>query len=206
MPILSGSAMDGTYWTDAVPDLNNRIEYQLLQTSKSLAEMNIKQYKVGYIPTLYAIGNYSFQAQVNQFDLLPSSTWYNTAFIGFSLNVPIFDGLQKARQIQQAKLGLQQSDNNILNFENSMQLDVSSSKSSLQNAIATLKVQTSNRDLAEEIVNVSRKKFELGAGSSLEVTDAETSLKDAQTNYLSALYDAWIAKIELDKALGTLNK
>jgi outer membrane protein len=53
-------------------------------------------------------------------------------------------------------------------------------------------------------VTISRKKFELGAGTSLEVTDAETSLKDSQTNYLNALYDAWVARIDLEKALGTL--
>ncbi|MFI5135742.1 MAG: TolC family protein [Chitinophagales bacterium] len=190
----------------ATPDVNNRIEYQMLLDSKSLSEMNIKRYQVGYIPTLYAVGSISYQAQVNQFDLIPSSQWYNTAFIGFNLNVPIFDGLQKARQVQQARLSLQQSENDILNFQNSMNLQVSSAKTDLQNAIAALDVQKNNLDLANEITTISRKKFQLGVGTSLEVTDAENSLKDAQTNYLNALYDAWVARIELEKALGTLSR
>ncbi|HUM48112.1 MAG TPA: TolC family protein, partial [Chitinophagales bacterium] len=192
--------------TAAAPDVNNRIEYQMLQTSRSLAEMNVKQYKVGYLPSLYAIGGYSFQAQVNEFDLLPSSQWYNTAFIGFTFNLPIFDGLQKARQIQQGKLGLLKSENNIAEFQNGMKLEIATAKSNLENAITALEVQRSNQELANEIVTISRKKFELGVGSSLEVTDAETSFKDAQANYLSALYDAWAARIDLEKALGTLVK
>jgi outer membrane protein TolC len=166
--------------------------------------MNIKQYQIGYLPSLYAIGSYSYQAQVNNFDLLPSSTWYNTAFIGFTLNVPIFDGLQKARQIQQGKLSLQKNENDILNFQNTMNLQVTTAKTNLENAIATLNVQRSNQDLANEIVTISRKKFELGVGTSLEVTDAETQFKDAQINYLNSLYDAWVAKIDLDKSLGIL--
>jgi len=190
----------------ATPDANNRIEYQMLLDSKSLSEMNIKRYQVGYIPTLYAVGSISYQAQVNNFDLIPSSQWYNTAFIGFNLDVPIFDGLQKARQVQQARLSLQQSENDILNFQNSMNLEVANSKTDLQNAIASLDVQKNNLDLANEIVTISRKKFQLGVGTSLEVTDAESSLKDAQTNYLNALYDAWVARIELEKALGTLSR
>ncbi len=185
-------------------NINNRVEYQILQTSYSLAEMNMKRYKVGYLPSLYAVGGYSFQAQVNQFDLLPSSKWYNTAYVGFTFSLPIFDGLQKARQIQQGKLEMMKRENNINNFENVMQLEVNTSKSNLENAIAALNVQRSNQDLASEIVTISRKKFELGVGSSLEVTDAETSFKDAQASYLSALYDAWTARIELEKALGTL--
>jgi outer membrane protein TolC len=189
----------------AKPDINNRIEYQILLNSKSLNEMNIKQYKVGYLPTLYAVAGYSYQAQVNEFDLIPSSTWYNTSFIGFNLNIPIFDGLQKARAIQQGKLKLQKTENDILNFNNVMNLQVASAKTGMQNAITSLEVQKSNLELAQDIVSISRKKLEAGVGSTLEVTDAETSLKDAQTNYLSALYDAWIARIDLSKALGTLN-
>jgi outer membrane protein TolC len=188
----------------AAPDINNRIEYQMLLNSRSLGEMNIKQYQYGYIPTLYATGSYSYQAQVNEFDLIPSSTWYNMAFIGFTFSLPIFDGFQKARQVQQARLSLNQTENNIADFQNAMTLQVASAKTSMQNAIEGLNVQKSNLELANEIVTISRKKFELGAGSSLEVTDAEKSLKDAQTNYLNALYDAWVARIDLEKALGTL--
>lgn len=206
--ILTDSLYEADFETvlqnTTTPDINNRIEYQMLLTSRSLAEMNVKQYKVGYLPSLYAVAGYNFQAQVNEFDLLPSSKWYNTTFIGFSFKLPIFDGLQKARQIQQGKLGMMQRENDLANFKNVMQLQVTSSKADLQNAIAALDVQRSNQELAKEIVTISRKKFELGVGSSLEVTDAETSLKDAQASYLSALYDAWTARIELQKALGLL--
>ncbi|MBX7108974.1 MAG: TolC family protein [Chitinophagales bacterium] len=188
----------------AAANINNRVEYQILQTSYSLAEMNMKRYKVGYLPSLYAVGGYSYQAQVNEFDLIPSSKWYNTAYVGFTFSLPIFDGLQKARQIQQGKLEMMKRENNLNNFQNVMKLEVSTSKSNLENAIAALDVQRSNQELAGEIVSISRKKFELGVGSSLEVTDAETSYKDAQASYLSALYDAWTARIELEKALGTL--
>ena len=36
----------------------------------------------------------------------------------------------------------------------------------------------------------------------MEVLNAETSLKEAQSNYYNALYDAIIAKIDLDQSLG----
>jgi outer membrane protein TolC len=41
-------------------------------------------------------------------------------------------------------------------------------------------------------------------GTNLEVIDAETGFKEAETNYYNALYEAWSAKIDLDKALGAL--
>jgi outer membrane protein TolC len=47
-------------------------------------------------------------------------------------------------------------------------------------------------------------KFKNGVASSTELLEAETSTKEAQTNYYSALYDAVLSKIELEKALGIL--
>jgi outer membrane protein TolC len=41
-------------------------------------------------------------------------------------------------------------------------------------------------------------------GSNLEVLDAENTLKEAQVNYYNALYDALVAKVDLDKAYGKL--
>ncbi len=43
-----------------------------------------------------------------------------------------------------------------------------------------------------------------GVGSNIEVLAAETALKDSQTNYYNALFDALIAKIDFDKANGSL--
>lgn len=188
------------------PDLNNRIEYQQLLTGHSLAEMNVKQYNLEYLPTLYGNAGLSYQAQREEFNFLGSGAWYPTGYVGLKLAVPIFDGLQKARKIQEAKLGVQQSDNNIADFRNAMELQVTGAKTGLENAISSLNTQRANLDLAKEVENISTKKFNAGVGSSLEVTVSESGLTEAQVNYLNALYDAWVAKIDLQKALGTLYK
>jgi outer membrane protein TolC len=54
------------------------------------------------------------------------------------------------------------------------------------------------------VARVTKIKYEQGVGSNLEVVDAENSLRQAQTNYYSALFDAMIAKVDLDKAFGKL--
>jgi outer membrane protein TolC len=59
-------------------------------------------------------------------------------------------------------------------------------------------------DLASNIARITKIKYEQGVGSNLEVVDAENSLRMAQTNYYSALFDAMIAKVDLDKAYGKL--
>jgi len=83
-------------------------------------------------------------------------------------------------------------------------LQVAQSQTTLQNSIDKLKFQEENMELAQEIFRVTKIKYEEGVGSNLEVVEAETAYKEAQTNYYSALYDAMVAKIDLQKAQGTL--
>ena len=79
-------------------------------------------------------------------------------------------------------------------------------RTSLENAVDVMKNQEANLKLATEVARVSKIKFQEGVGSNLEVITAETDLRAAQTNYYSALYDALIAKVDLDKAQGSLKK
>jgi outer membrane protein TolC len=61
-------------------------------------------------------------------------------------------------------------------------------------------------DLAEEVLRVTKIKYQQGLGTNLEIVNAESDLKQAQNNYFSALYDVLIAKVDLDKAHGKLIK
>ena len=59
-------------------------------------------------------------------------------------------------------------------------------------------------ELAEKVYQQTKKKYEMGIGSQTEINTAQTDLKAAQTNYISALYDAIIARVDFLKATGTL--
>ncbi|MDW8297414.1 MAG: TolC family protein, partial [Raineya sp.] len=63
-----------------------------------------------------------------------------------------------------------------------------------------------NMELAKEVLRVSEIKYKQGVGTSSEIVNAETAYKEAETNYFAALYDALIAKVDLEKALGKLGK
>ena len=65
-------------------------------------------------------------------------------------------------------------------------------------------MQKKNIALAENIYSVTKIKYTEGVGSNTDVVTAETSLKEAQTNYYSALYDFLIAKVDWDRANGNI--
>jgi outer membrane protein len=187
------------------PDVTKRIEYSLLQTNKNLQGLNLKRYRAGYIPSLFAYGSVSANAQRSRFDIFDTGErWYPIGIIGGTLQWNLFDGLQRERKIRQANLALKKADLELQNISLALALEAESGRTNLQNALSSLNAQKSNLELANEVVRVSKLKYDQGVGSNLEVVNAETSLKEALTNYYTALYDALVAKVDLDKSLGTI--
>jgi len=187
-------------------DATKRSEYSVLKAAHRLQELDLKRYKSAYLPSLAAFGSVSANASRNDFNIFNTSyKWFPTAIVGARLSVPIWDGLQKNSKIQQSKLELEKVNNQVNNLEQAVSLEFSSSKTKLQNNLEMLETSKRNREIATEIVRASKLKFDNGVGSSLEVIDAESLLKEAETNYFSALYETIVAKIEVDKALGNIS-
>ncbi|MFS8617447.1 MAG: TolC family protein [Solitalea sp.] len=187
-------------------DPSNRIEYSLLETQASLNELDLKRYKSTMLPRLEAFGSYNRMGQENQFgDLFNGDgQYFPTTVVGLRLTIPLIGGGQKWQQIRQAKLSLRKTENELDNLKNAISLEVKQANTNYINSLESMANQERNMELAEEVYRVAQIKYSQGVGSSLEVTTAETSLKEAQTNYINSLYEALIAKIDLQKATGTI--
>lgn len=190
--------------TTASVDFSNRPEYKLLETNKELQKLNLKKNKYAFLPNLSAFASAGYNTQRNHFGDVFNAPWYGYGRWGFSLNVPIFGGLGNSYRIKQAKLEYEKVDNSLLNLENAINFQAEQAKTTLINQLKSLETQKRNLDLAEEVTRVTKIKYQEGVGSNLELVTAENDYKEAQTNYYNALYDVIVAKIDYQKALGTL--
>lgn len=186
----------------------DRIEYSQLQTNEALARLDLKNNKVKYIPTVNAFINYGGNMFAdNASDLFRLGTsWIPNSAYGVNISIPIFDGFYKSSLIQRNRLQIKQIENQFALLENNIELELREKRSQLNNSLERLKTEKENMELGMEVFRVTRVKYQEGVGSNLEVIEAETSYKEAETNYYVALYDALIAKVELEKAMGVLKK
>ena len=182
----------------------DRKEYQLLQLGKKLNEYNVKRYKLSYLPTLAAFGNYYKNAQRNEFNFFNKGSWFTSSMIGAKLSVPIFDGFAKAARVSKARLELEKTTNNLEQLKSSIDNDVEQASFKITSSLLTMDAQKQNMQLAEKVYNSTKIKYDQGLGSNQEIYTAQTELKVAQNNYYSALYDAIIAKIDYLTAIGKL--
>ena len=182
----------------------DRKDFQYLGLARKLNEYNIKRYQLSYLPSLSLTGVYNKNAQRNSFNFLGKGDWFTTSYIGLNLSVPIFSGFAKDSRVKQAKLALQQTDNQIDNLKLSIDNEVEQAKINFKSALTTMDYQKKNMQLAETVYTQTKKKYEVGTGSNTEISAAQTDLITAQNNYINALYSAIISRIDYLKATGKL--
>ncbi|PWJ34215.1 TolC family protein [Sediminitomix flava] len=182
--------------------VEERIEFSIINTNEDLKGFQVKQEQVGYLPGLYAFGQYGWNDGGSQ--LSDMNNWFGSSMLGVSLRFPIFDGLQRHRRIQQRKLEVLKVEQQKKDLLNQLTLEQIQTRDDLESSIEVLKIQKQNMELAARVYEHSKIKFEEGLGSSLEITDAETSYRQASTQYYSSLYDALISKVAWEKANGIL--
>ena len=195
-----------TFNTNAAGEFSyaNRIEYSILQTQENLAELDLKSIKAGYLPRLVLNANYGYNAGANAFSDLMTKQWFDNAAVTVALQIPIFDGFSKKYKAAQSANNLQKVRQSYSLLKSSIDMQRSQATITMKNALESMKEQKANLDLANEISRVTRVKYQQGVGSNLEVLNAESSIKESQANYFTALYNALIAKVEVEKANGTL--
>ena len=183
---------------------NDRKDYQASVITNKLNGLNVRRYKLTQIPTFALVGSYGVQAQRNKFDFFGRGDWYHTSYVGLQMRVPIFNGHSIRAKIKGAQLQLKKTENQAEALKNSIDKEVDDAKNNFVTAISTMDFQKKNMALAEKVYNQTKKKYEIGTGSATEINTAQLDLKTAQTNYITALYDAIIAKVDFLRATGKL--
>ena len=183
----------------------DRIELEQVTTQLTLVGLDLKNNMSQYMPKIDFIGNTRRSGAGNELDrVFNKSNWFGSSLVGVSLSVPIFDGFSKAARIQKNRVQINQIENQRTFLKESFKNELYVAKANLRNDLSLLEVQEANLQLATEVYQIARIKYKEGVGSNLEVVEADAALIQAEINYLGAIYDGLISKINLEKALGLL--
>ncbi|NOT52868.1 MAG: TolC family protein [Chitinophagaceae bacterium] len=182
----------------------DRKEFQQAQISKQLLEYNVRRFKLSQIPTVSLSALYAKNAQRDSWNFFGKGDWFTISNMNLNISIPIFNGFFTKSKIQEAKIEVDKINNTLESLKRWIDNDVEAAKNNFRNAIATMDFQKKNMELAEKIYQQTKKKYEVGTGSQIEIVAAQTEMKAAQTNYVTALYDAVIAKVDFLKATGKL--
>ncbi len=203
-PILSFE----TAYNEAI---ENRPEVSQLKLQIEVAEAQVDAEIANFLPTLDAQAQYQRLTLANNFQF-DQYNWGNNLSVGLQLTIPLslpfLTGTytQTSAKVQQAKLEKKKSETFYENVRENIRAEVKNAISILNEATKRLQVQATTVQSAERSYNITRLRRAQGIGSALELTDAELALTQAKGNYLQAVYDYLVAKINLEKSLGRTAK
>lgn len=187
-------------------DYSKRPEYEAIEIGQRLNDLKLKANKNARYPSLYGFA--SHEQLLQRDDLLDEDApgFTRTSVVGASLNIPIFQGLKKNLVIQKTKIEILETNNQKSEFERAMNLQIRTAYDLFVNARNNVFIAKRQQALANDIYDVTRVKYEEGVGSSIERTQAERDLYTSQNNYMQALFNMVMAKIDLDIAKGELEQ
>lgn len=177
---------------------------------KSL-ELTVKNYlyskraaKAQYYPSLDASVSYT---RSNDERSRVYSTKLNedySASLGLQMDLNLFNGMRDKAQIQRETLNYQMAVENLAEQKRQIVAQVKQHFLELEAFKEILDIQRENIDAAKENLRLQQEKRRVGAGTELDVTDAQVQLTRAQSDYVQAEHDAQVAKARLEAAMGII--
>ena len=176
--------------------LEKRPELHQLQSSEGAAKKQVDVAKTRSLPALSFFGNYQLDHNERLGEM--NRIWN----LGFALNVPIFDGLATRAAVKQAQSGLKQTQLGKQQMTDVIELEVRSAYLNLLEAKTLINVQRETVEQAQESVRIANLRYENGMITSVELTDAQLALSQAEVNRLQSLHDYAVGLARLEKAIG----
>lgn len=164
----------------------------------------LKMQQFAYIPTLAANFNYTYNALSDDFKF-KDYQWFPYSTIGFSLQIPIFEGGAKYFRNKQTKVGIQTLGLQRIDLERNLNMQLKNAKDQINRTVRQVESTQGGIELAEKGLTIARKRYETGMGTFIELNDAEIALLQSELQYNQAIYEYLSAKSALENILGTFD-
>lgn len=202
---ITESSLNYVENSQASPSFSNRPILRILDKEIELYGLDERRYKAGYFPTFNLFANYNYEWQANSFsDFGSGRNWTDFSQIGLAVNIPIFDGFLKDSRMQLASMsGMQKVEEKglvLLSYELQHEMAISTIKLN-KNKLASVQ---SNLNTAQEVYRVTQERYQEGVAPITELLNAETALRESQTNYITTLGQIKLSEIDLLHANGKL--
>ena len=221
--LLMAAPINTTYdVADSIPINNNLVVTEILSAAEinnpsllvakqniNIAGITLKERKAERFPVVTINSAYNFGRTDNKTVLNTFTPLFNRNLgfnYGISATIPIFNGYNVKRQIQQAQLDI---DYNKIQYEKikaANEIAISNAFKTYELQKKTLTLEEENILLAKENVFIAMERFRLGISTTLELRETQKTLEDAFNRLIAARYNTKVAETELMRLKGELVK
>jgi outer membrane protein len=177
--------------------LRNRPDIEAAQHRVYAAESGITTARGSFWPALTFSAGYGYTGETIR--NIDDSRSFNYSL---QLSIPVFQKFQRNNQVQQAKVQLKQAEIEHNELRNQALLDIRKAYLDLEAAAKSVEVTKQNIVAAREEQRLAEERYNLGAGTLLDLIIANTSLVQAESNNIDAIYGFHLAIRQLEYLIG----
>jgi outer membrane protein TolC len=130
--------------------------------------------------------------------------WGHAWQAGVTASIPVFDGFMRDGDIVAQKARLKQGQIDLIDAEETALFELTTAQLSIENAAEFIESQQLNLTRAEEGLRLAEVGYREGTNTQVEMIDAQAALTTARANHYQSIYTHIIAKLDFQKAMGTL--
>ncbi len=182
-------------------DLTNNSSLRQIDMQGELLSKQRKLLKTSYLPTLALAGSYQYQSMSNTNWEVHNFNWSNASSLTLSLSIPLFKASNQT-QLKSNKIQQYQLAETRINTERMLGMQAQSYIDNMTKSAEQLQSNKTAVELAQKGLEISQKRYDVGKGTILELTNSQVSLTNVKLSYNNTIYDYLVAKAELNKVLG----
>lgn len=179
-------------------DVEENYDFRLLKESTELARKQVALTGWSGGPTLSVFHQYNEKKYFSD-DVTMNMTPPN--MLGVQLNIPLFTSWKQGSAVKAARMTYKEQLNTLENTRLALNIQHRQLVYNLTSAMERYDTQKQSVEVARRVFDNIAKKYEYGLSSSLDLTNAGTSLITAQSNYVQALLEMVNAQISLEQLL-----
>jgi outer membrane protein len=138
----------------------------------------------------------------DQNNIFPFSFISQPFQVRLGVSLPLWTNFQRPQQVAQAKADRKDMEESVRARGLALQTEVSQAYYALETAFETVAIQDTNRVLGGEQVQLATDRYRVGSGTFFELLDAQVAALQAETDYITAVYDYHRAVASLEAAVG----
>ncbi len=181
---------------------SNRSELKQLFIEQAGNALQLKKARQNYLPSLSLFANYTQLFQGPEFNYANNFYWAPVNYIGAKLSIPITGSIKNINLVREYKFKISQSDFNLKQRAADVEYEIQKAITNLANSDKNLSVAKDNYTLSQRVYELKKQQFNLGSFSYEKLLDTEKSLAATEQDYITAVYDFLIARINYHKAIG----
>lgn len=180
-----------------------RIDYRVSSANIRLLEIEEARIKAEGLPKLTGYVRYGAVGFGDKLggaydELLPYSA------VGLKLTIPILDFYKRNARHKQAMVNRINAEERLKLSESKFSVEFENAQTKVTQARTNMENDKRNMDLAESVFKITDLQFQKGTTDLNDWLITRNSLQSAQNNYLNAIYSYYQARVDLEKAAGTL--